>query len=76
MLKNIVISILGAGYFAQHPWFRTSDRSEEIAIILGLAIVLFIFLLFLEETAQKLRRVWEMKRLLGQIAKIKIGDKR
>lgn len=76
MLKNIVISIFGAMVFVRHPWFRTSDKGEEIVIIMGLAIVLFIFLLFLEETTGKVRRVREMKRLLRQIAKIKIGEKR
>jgi len=76
MLKNIAISIFGAMAFVWHPWFRASDRMEKIAIMLGLAIVLFIFLLFLEETVTKVRKVREMRRMLGQIAGIKIGEKR
>ncbi len=76
MLKEVVIYVLGSMVLSQHPWLQTDDMGEKIVIIVGLAIVLFIFLLFLEETVQKVKRVRKMKQMLRQIAGIKIGEKR
>ena len=46
MYKDIVISILGA--WILRDVFGTTEAREQIAIVMGLAAVLFIFLLFLD----------------------------
>lgn len=51
MYKDIVISFLGA--WILRDVFGTTEVREQIAIIMGLATVLFIFLLFLENQAEK-----------------------
>lgn len=67
MVKDIVISILGAMVLSEHPWLQTADKAEKIAIIVGLAIVLFIFLLFLEEMVEKVHRVRKIKQILCEL---------
>lgn len=52
MYKDIVISFLGA--WILRDVFGTTEVREQIAIIMGLATVLFIFLLFLENQAEKM----------------------
>lgn len=52
MYKDIVIALLGA--WILRDAFRTTEAGEQIAIIMGLATVLFIFLLFLENQAEKM----------------------
>ena len=44
MYKDITISILGA--LLLEPVFKTTEVGEQIAIIMGLAAMLFIFCLF------------------------------
>ena len=47
MYKDITISILGA--LLLEPIFKTTEVGEQIAIIMGLAAMLFIFCLFCED---------------------------
>ena len=51
MYKDIVISFLGA--LLLEPVFKTTEVGEQIAMIMGLAAMLFIFCLFCEEQAEK-----------------------
>lgn len=51
MYKDIVISLLGA--WILRDVFGTTDVREQIAIVMGLASMLFIFLLFCEDQAEK-----------------------
>lgn len=46
MYKNIAISLLGA--WVLRDVFGTTEVGEQIAIVMGMATVLFIFCLFLE----------------------------
>ena len=52
MYKDIMISLLGA--LLLEPAFNTTGIGEQIAMIMGLAAVLFIFLLFLENQVEKM----------------------
>lgn len=52
MYKDIVISILGA--LLLEPVFKTTEVGEQIAIIMGLAAMLFIFCLFCEDQVEKM----------------------
>lgn len=72
MLKNIVISVLGAVIISDYPWLSAGDVMEKIAIIMGLAVVLFIFLLFLEEMAEKLQRTREIKRTVKHLSSLEL----
>lgn len=51
MYKDIAISILGA--LLLEPVFNTTEIGEQIAIVMGLAAMLFIFCLFCEDQAEK-----------------------
>ena len=51
MYKDIVISFLGAWILTDV--FGTTEVREQIAIVMGLAAMLFIFLLFCEDQAEK-----------------------
>lgn len=51
MYKDIVISLLGA--WILRDVFGTTEVREQIAIVMGLAAMLFIFLLFCEDQAEK-----------------------
>lgn len=51
MYKDIVISLLGA--LLLEPVFKTTEIGEQIAIVMGLTAVLFIFCLFLENQVEK-----------------------
>ena len=51
MYKDIVISLLGA--LLLKSIFNTTEIGEQIAIVMGLADMLFIFLLFCEDQAEK-----------------------
>ena len=46
MYKDIVISLLGA--LLLEPVLGSTEVGEQIAIVMGMATVLFIFCLFLE----------------------------
>ena len=56
MYKDIVISLLGA--WILRDVFRTTEVGEQIAIVMGLAAMLFIFCLFCENQVEK----WQEKR--------------
>lgn len=51
MYKDIVISLLGAWILREV--FGTTEVGEQIAIVMGMAAMLFIFLLFCEDQAEK-----------------------
>ena len=54
MYKNIAISLLGA--WVLRDVFGTTEVREQIAIVMGLAAMLFIFLLFCEDQAEKWKK--------------------
>lgn len=70
MYKDIVIALLGA--WILRDAFGTTEAGEQIAIIMGLATVLFIFLLFLENQVEK----WQEKRRRARIMEQKIAKLR
>lgn len=70
MYKDIVIALLGA--WILRDAFGTTEAGEQIAIIMGLATVLFIFLLFLENKVEK----WQEKRRRARIMEQKIAKLR
>jgi len=53
MYKDITISILGA--LLLEPVFKTTETGEQIAMVMGLAAMLFIFCLFCEDQLEKLQ---------------------
>lgn len=69
MYKDIVISILGA--LLLEPVFNTTEIGEQIAIVMGLAAMLFIFCLFCEDQAEKWQkysqRVQDLEQRLEQL---------
>lgn len=74
MYKDIVISLLGA--WILRDVFRTTEVGEQIAIVMGLAAMLFIFCLFCEDQVEKWQeyrqRVQDLKQLRGG----KTGERR
>lgn len=52
MYKDITISILGA--LLLEPVFKTTETGEQIAMVMGLAAMLFIFCLFLRDSGRKM----------------------
>lgn len=54
MYKDIVISLLGA--LLLEPVLGSTEVGEQIAIVMGLAAMLFIFCLFCEDQAEKLQK--------------------
>ena len=75
MYKNIAISLLGA--WVLRDVFGTTEVREQIAIVMGLAAMLFIFLLFLENQMEKWREYRQRVRDLEQrIAKLRGGRMR
>ena len=72
MYKDIVISLLGA--WILRDVFGTTEVGEQIAIVMGLAAMLFIFCLFCEDQVGK----WQEKRrrarnMEQRIAKLRGG---
>lgn len=69
MYKDIVISLLGAWILREV--FKTTEVGEQIAIVMGMATVLFIFCLFLEnqveEWQKKQKRIRELERKLEEL---------
>lgn len=69
MYKDIVISILGA--LLLEPVLGSTEVGEQIAIVMGMATVLFIFCLFLEnqveEWQKKQKRIRELERKLEEL---------
>lgn len=76
MIKDIVISILAAVILQEHPWMSAGTMEERIVIIMGLAVVLFIFLLFLEEMVEKAMRVRKIRQILNKLRSLKIRGTR
>ena len=70
MYKDIVISLLGA--WILRDVFRTTEVGEQIAIVMGMATVLFIFCLFCEIQAEK----WQKKRRRARIMEQRIAKLR
>lgn len=67
MYKDIAISILGA--LLLEPVLGSTEVGEQIAMIMGLAAMLFIFCLFCEEQAEK----WQEKRRRARIMELRIA---
>lgn len=69
MYKDIVISLLGA--LLLKSIFNTTEIGEQIAIVMGLAAMLFIFCLFCEIWAEKWQkyhqRVQNLEKRLEQL---------
>ena len=78
MYKNIAISLLGA--WVLRDVFGTTEVREQIAIVMGLAAMLFIFLLFCEDQLEKLqkkqKRIREMERKLEELKGGKTDENR
>ena len=78
MYKDIVISLLGA--WILRDVFRTTEVGEQIAIVMGLAAMLFIFLLFCEDQLEKLqkmqKRIRELERKLEELKGGKTDENR
>lgn len=64
MYKDIVISLLGA--WILRDVFGTTEVGEQIAMIMGLAAMLFIFLLFCEDQAEKWQKYSQRVRNLEE----------
>lgn len=69
MYKDIVISLLGA--LLLEPVLGSTEVGEQIAIVMGMATVLFIFCLFLENQVEKWqkkqKRIRELERKLEEL---------
>ena len=78
MYKNIAISLLGA--WVLRDFFGTTEVREQIAIVMGLAAMLFIFLLFCEDQLEKLqkkqKRIRELERKLEELKGGKTDENR
>lgn len=75
MYKDIVIAILGA--LLLEPVLGSTEVGEQIAIVMGMAAMLFIFCIFCEIQAEK----WQEKRrrarnMEQRIAMLRGGGKR
>lgn len=81
MYKNIIISVLTAELLIKHPWYAGCTLSERIALIMGTATVVFIFLLFLEDLWKKIQKCirkvrryrMRVRRLRNTIKKLREG---
>ena len=78
MYKNIAISLLGA--WVLRDVFGTTEVREQIAIVMGLSAMLFIFLLFCEDQLEKLqkkqKRIRELERKLEELKGGKTDENR
>ncbi len=78
MYKNIAISLLGA--WVLRDVFGTTEVREQIAIVMGLAAMLFIFCLFCEDQLEKLRkkqkRIRELEQKLEELKGGRAGENR
>ena len=81
MYKDIVISLLGA--WILRDVFRTTEVGEQIAIVMGLAAMLFIFCLFclfcedqVEKWQEYRQRVQDLEQRLEQLRGGKTGERR
>lgn len=75
MYKDIVIAILGA--LLLEPVLGSTEVGEQIAMVMGLAAMLFIFCLFCEIQAEKWQEKRRRERNMEQrIAMLRGGGKR
>lgn len=78
MYKDIAISILGA--LLLEPVFKTTETGEQIAMVMGLAAMLFIFCLFCEDQLEKLqkkqKRIRELEQKLEELKGGKTDENR
>lgn len=78
MYKDIVISLLGA--LLLEPVLGSTEVGEQIAIVMGLAAMLFIFCLFCEDQVEKWQeyrqRVQDLEQRLEQLRGGKTGERR
>ena len=78
MYKDIVISLLGA--LLLEPVLGSTEVGEQIAIVMGLAAMLFIFCLFCENQAEKLqkkqKRIRELEQKLEELKGGKANENR
>lgn len=78
MIKDIVISIMGAVILTQAPWWTDTEGLEPV-MVLGLSLILFIFLLFLESVASDWRdrrhRRDRIRRRMRRISVIDLSEK-
>lgn len=78
MYKDITISILGA--LLLEPAFKTTEVGEQIAMVMGLAAMLFIFCLFCEDQVEKWqekhRRARNMERRIAKLRGGITGERR
>lgn len=78
MYKDIVISLLGA--WILRDVFRTTEVGEQIAIVMGLAAMLFIFCFFCEDQLEKLqkkqKRIRELEQKLEELKGGKANENR
>ena len=69
MYKDIVISLLGA--LLLEPVLGSTEVGEQIAIVMGLAAMLFIFCLFCEDQLEKMqkkqKRIRELEHKLEEL---------
>lgn len=70
MYKDIMISLLGA--LLLEPVFNTTGIGEQIAMVMGLAAMLFIFCLFCEIQVEK----WQEKRRRARIMELRVAKLR
>ncbi len=68
MLKNIIISLLGAAAVMRYvPWSEPLTRGESIGVYVGFSTILIIFCLFWDFLAEKW---WEKRERQRQIREI------
>lgn len=78
MYKDIVISLLGA--LLLEPVLGSTEVREQIAIVMGLAAMLFIFCLFCDDQLEKLqkkqKRIRELEQKLEELKGGKTDENR
>lgn len=68
MLKNIIISLLGAAAAMRYvPWSEPLTREESIGVYVGFSTILIIFCLFWDLLAEKWREKRERQRRIREI---------
>ena len=68
MLKNIIISLLGAAAVMRYvPWPEPLTRGESIGVYVGFSTILIIFCLFWDFLAEKWREKRERQRRIREI---------
>ena len=68
MLKNIIISLLGAAAVIRYvPWSEPLSREECIGVYVGFSTILIIFCLFWDFLTEKWREKRERQRRISEI---------